>query len=431
MVLQQCPHDPTGAAASERFYGSALSGAHSQHASEARREHAGTGTGSGTGGMVVDGAIASDLKIFGVVLVLRLLVPLAIPRYPLPAVLAAFLLDGVDKAVFQQRTNLYLDFYQSYDKALDVYYLTLAYISTLRNWTNRFGFTVARWLFYYRLVGVVLFELTQSRVLLLLFANTFEYFFVFYEGVRLRWDPLRLSRNGVIGAAAFIWIVIKLPQEYIIHVAQVSATDWIKANVFGVAPTASWGAALAARPLAGGALGAAGVALGVAAWWVLTTWGPPADHRLRFAADPLPADLLTRSARITTAPRPLRLTDPALLEKLALVSLVGVLFAQVYPRVEAGVVAVAAGVAFLIVANAALSTWLVRRGWVWASIWRELAVLAAVNTALILLYAGLLSAGNWSLGVWTALYFALLLTLLVTLYDRYRPIHLARFEHDQ
>jgi hypothetical protein len=38
-------------------------------------------------------------------------------------------------------------------------------------------------------VGVVLFELSQLRVLLLLFANTFEYFFAFYEGVRLRWDP--------------------------------------------------------------------------------------------------------------------------------------------------------------------------------------------------------------------------------------------------
>jgi hypothetical protein len=99
--------------------------------------------------------------------------------------------------------------------------------------------------------------------------------------------------------------------------------------------------------------------------------------------------------------------------------------------VEAGVFAVAAGIAFLIVADTALSTWLVRRGRAWASARREFAVLAAVNTALILLYAGLLPAGSGSLDVLTALSFALLLTLLVTLYDRYRPIHLARFEHDR
>jgi hypothetical protein len=381
--------------------------------------------------MVVDGAIGSDLQTFGVVLVLRLLVPLAIPRYPLPAILAAFLLDGVDKSVLQRRTNLNLDFYQSYDKALDVYYLTLAYVSTLRNWTNRFGFTIDRFLFYYRLVGVVLFELSQSRVLLLLFANTFEYFFVFYEGVRLRWDPRRLSKRLVLGAAAFIWIVIKLPQEYVIHVAQVGAMDWIRANVFGVAPTASWGAALANRPGVTLAIVLVVVALILGARWLLTHRLPPADHRLRFAADPLPADLIARSARIMTAPRPLRPTDPALLEKVALVSLVGVLFAEVLPHVEAGVVVVTAGAALLIVANTALSTWLVRRGWVWASAWREFAALAALNTALILLSAGLFPAGNGLFDVPTALFFGLLMTLIVTLYDRYRPIHLARFEHDR
>jgi hypothetical protein len=105
--------------------------------------------------MPVGDASASDILIFGVVVGLRLLVPLAIPRYPLPGILGAFLLDGFDKSIFQRFTNLNLDFYQSYDKALDNYYLTLAYISTLRNWTNLFSFKVSRFLFYLRLVGAV------------------------------------------------------------------------------------------------------------------------------------------------------------------------------------------------------------------------------------------------------------------------------------
>ena len=95
----------------------------------------------------------------------------------------------LDQTIFQLFTTLNLEGYQSYDKALDVYYLTIAYLSTLRNWKNLFGFELDRFLFYYRILGVALFELTQLRPLLVIFPNTFEYFFIFYEAVRLRWDP--------------------------------------------------------------------------------------------------------------------------------------------------------------------------------------------------------------------------------------------------
>ena len=81
---------------------------------------------------------------------------------------------------------------------MDVYYLAIAYLSTLRNWTSRPAFRVARFLYFYRLVGVVAFELTQWRPLLLIFPNTFEYFFIAYEVVRLRWDPLPLQ-HAVLG----------------------------------------------------------------------------------------------------------------------------------------------------------------------------------------------------------------------------------------
>jgi hypothetical protein len=162
---------------------------------------------------------ASDLIIFLLILTLRLLVPLAIPRFPLPAIVTALILDGIDQTVFQKFTTLDLAGYQGYDKALDVYYLTIAYLSTMRNWSNLYAFEVARFLLYYRLVGVLIFEYTQNRTVLLIFPNTFEYFFIFYEAVRLRWNPRRMSRHLVLGAAAAIWIFIKLPQEYWIHVA--------------------------------------------------------------------------------------------------------------------------------------------------------------------------------------------------------------------
>ena len=119
----------------------------------------------------------ADSLVFWAVVLGRLLIPLIIPRYPLPGVVAALLLDAVDQTIFQVFTNLNLDGYQGYDKALDIYYLTITYISTLRNWTNLFAFKVSRFLWYYRLVGVTLFELLHLRPLLLIFPNTFEYFF--------------------------------------------------------------------------------------------------------------------------------------------------------------------------------------------------------------------------------------------------------------
>src|SRR6188474_3996026 len=189
-----------------------------------------------------------DGVIFAAVVTARVAVPLAIPRFPLPAMLAALVIDGIDQTIFQTYTTLDLSGYQSYDKALDVYYLSIAYVATLRNWTNFTAFRVSWFLYYYRLVGVVLFELSQVRALLLIFPNTFEYFFDFYEAVRTRWDPRRMSRGLLIGAAAFIWIFIKLPQEWWIHVAQLDMTDTIKTVIFGVSKDASWVDAIANRP---------------------------------------------------------------------------------------------------------------------------------------------------------------------------------------
>src|SRR5690606_32001853 len=102
------------------------------------------------------------------------------------------------------------------------------YMSTLRNWGHLFALRLSRFLWYYRLAGVTLFEVLEWRPLLLLFPNTFEYFFIFYEIVRLRWKPYRLAERAVIAVAAVLWIFVKLPQEYWIHIAQLDATDFLK-----------------------------------------------------------------------------------------------------------------------------------------------------------------------------------------------------------
>jgi hypothetical protein len=361
----------------------------------------------------------------------RVLVPLAIPRFPLPAMLAALVIDGVDQTIFQTFTHLDLSGYQSYDKALDVYYLSIAYVATLRNWVHLDAFGVSRFLYYYRLVGVVAFELTQVRALLMVFPNTFEYFFDAYEAVRVRWNPLRMSRRLVIGLAAFIWIFIKLPQEWWIHVAQLDMTDTIKTRVFGVPLTASWADAFAARPWVLVVTAVAVVALVVAAWWVITRRLPAADRPPTFDANkgqPRIPDARVDEVRRREAGR---VVSHEVGEKIALIGLVSIVFGQMLPGIDTSPFQIAAGVAVVIVVNALVADWLVRRAIVLGrySVVGQFVVTTAVNIGIVLVGQLVLDVLRGQT-LEHALVFVLLLSLIGTLYDRYRPIHVARFEDE-
>jgi hypothetical protein len=369
----------------------------------------------------------SDWLIFGVVAAARFLLPLTIPRYPLPGIVASLVLDSADQTIFQQFTSLPLEGYQGYDKALDIYYLTIAYISTLRNWMNPFAFQVSRLLFYWRLVGVALFELTHLRWLLLIFPNAFEYFFIFYEAYRLRWDPQRMTKKLLLGAVALIWMVIKLPQEYWLHIAQADTTDWIKTSLFGVPADAPWSEIFQTWP---GVFLAAFVVLAlvlVAAWWLARRRLPPADRALAFSADAYQPTFTEKQVRSAVASEARSIVDTALVEKVALISLVSISFAQVLPDVQSSNLQLVIGVALVVIINTVLSHWLARRGFGWAFTLGQFMVMAVVNLGLILAYAFLRSRLGDSVSIGNALFFALLLTLLVTLFDHYRQVYLMRF----
>lgn len=373
------------------------------------------------------GSTPSDWVIFWGIAAARLLLPLAIPRYPLPGIFASLLLDGVDQTIFQQFTGLSLEGYQGYDKALDVYYLTIAYVSTLRNWANRAAFQISRFLFYWRLVGVALFELSQTRWLLLIFANTFEYFFIFCEVYGLRWDPERMAKRFLVGIVAVLWIVIKLPQEYWIHIAQIDTTDWIKTSLFKVPVHTPWvtiiqtwpGALVVAAALVGFALGAA--------WWLIRWQAPPADRTLALSADAHQPVFTGDQVRSAVASEASRIVDAALVEKIALITLVSLIFAQVLPGVRANDLQLVVGVALVVIINTVLSHVWARRGFGWVFTLVQWVVLFGVNLGLILVYALLRSRFDAPVSVANALFFALLMSLLVTLFDRYRLVYLMRF----
>jgi hypothetical protein len=377
--------------------------------------------------MMLDAIDTSDWLIFWIVAGARFFLPLTIPRYPLPGIIASLVLDGVDQTLFQQFTNLPLEGYQGYDKALDIYYLAIAYISSLRNWANPFALQVSRFLFYWRLVGVALFELTHLRLLLLIFPNAFEYVFIFYEAYRLRWDPRRMSKKLMIGAAAFIWIVIKLPQEYWIHIGQIDTTDWIKTSLCGVPADTPWSTIFRAWPGVFVAVFAVVALIVVAAWWFVRRRLPPAERALAFSADAHQPTFTADQVRSAVVSEASRIVDAALVEKVVMITLVSISFAQVLPGVQASDLQLAIGVVLIVTINTALSHWLARRGFGWAFSLRQFVVLVVANLGLILSYAFLRSRVDDPVSTGNALFFALLLTLLVTLFDRYRQVYLMRF----
>jgi len=360
--------------------------------------------------------------IFVIVVGLRLGIPLLIFRYPLPAILAALVLDAADQTIFQNNTNLDLTNYQGYDKALDIYYLSIAYLSTFRNWGNPFAARTAQFLWYYRLVGVVVFELTQARAALIIFPNTFEYFFIAYEVVRIAWNPTRLSRRHVIGMAAFIWIFIKLPQEWWLHIAKLDFTDFMKEDVFGVTVETSWGDAIGQNLWFIGLLAVLVVAVVFIVRAALRAapspdWAPSIDVDAHRMSTNLGVE------RVAT-----RLFDLDLLEKVVLTSLISIIFAQILPGNDATPLQLTFAVAFVVVANAAVSQWLASRGHSWSSTFGQFAAMAVINMGAVLVYVVLLRRSDQPVNQGAAVFFVLLLAVIITLFDRYRPIRSSGFD---
>ena len=228
------------------------------------------------------------------------------------------------------------------------------------------------------MIGVVTFELTQNRTILFIFPNTFEYFFLFVEAVRLGWDTKHMGRRTVILSAAAIWIFIKLPQEWWIHIAQLDMTDFIKETLFGVDPSATWAEAVANRPWVVVLAIVIIAAIVLIAYWIIKRKAPPFDHGLRIKPDPLPAWLRGaepyRRVRAETS-----IFGWALREKVALTAIVSVIFGLMLTGGTASALRIIIGVAIFTVINAAVSHWMALRGRSWRLLAGELVTMLIVN----------------------------------------------------
>jgi hypothetical protein len=344
--------------------------------------------------------------VFIVVVGLRLIIPLGIPSYPLPSILGSLVIDAADQTIFQTFGGLPND-YQAYDKALDVYYLVIAYSATMRNWTDPLAFQIGRFLWYYRLIGTVWFELSGADVLLLIFPNTFEYFFIAYEAIRMKWNPLRLSRRSLFALAGGIWIFVKLPQEWWIHVAHLDVTDEAEAHP-GIAVFAAFVLVVL------GFVAAARAKRLPDEDWPLT---------IRVAAH-LPAIDLEEPSPVAIRSLPFAST---VFEKMFLLGLISVIFAHVLD-VSWSFSQVIAGVAVFVVVNAVISQYLARRGTHWRHTAGQFVAMAAINSGMVLTLLLVSSRLRAETKTQTVIFFVLLLSLLITLYDRYRSMRERRID---
>jgi hypothetical protein len=168
-----------------------------------------------------------------VVIALRLLLPLLIPRFPLLGGLLAMAIDALDVVIVEWFGPGGMgDHYHTLDKLLDLYYLSLeAWVAS--RWANRPARVVALALFGWRVVGVALFELTGERAVLFAFPNLFEWWFIAFLVV-VRFFPRHEPRTW---RAVVTWLAIllvpKLGQEYLLHVAEAQPWDWVKRNLLG------------------------------------------------------------------------------------------------------------------------------------------------------------------------------------------------------
>lgn len=162
------------------------------------------------------------------VILLRVGVPLLILRWPLAAGIACMLLDGADVIIVDLFGPGGMGpFYHALDKYLDLYYLGLAALVSLR-WREDAPRRASIALYLYRLVGVIAFELTGVRLLLVFFPNLFENWFLFYLARCRLFPRLRLDTWPRVLAALALLYIPKFFQEYILHYRQLQPWGWFR-----------------------------------------------------------------------------------------------------------------------------------------------------------------------------------------------------------
>jgi hypothetical protein len=151
-----------------------------------------------------------------IVAAIRIAGSLPVLRWPLIGGLLAILIDLSDLLLFDVLDIGGVSNYQGLDKWLDQVYLA-AFLVVTRRWSDP-ARRIALVLYVYRLIGFLVFEVTGTRTVLLVFPNVFEFWFVFVALV----GHARVAgwSRGAVGVAILGLTALKLVHEWALHGAR-------------------------------------------------------------------------------------------------------------------------------------------------------------------------------------------------------------------
>ena len=152
-----------------------------------------------------------EIVIIGTV---RVLGALPVLRWAFVGAIIAILVDTSDIFLMNLIDLGGLGSYHRFDKYADQAYAVTFLVAALR-WRGP-ARNVAVALFAYRLVGIVAFEATGQRILLLFFPNLFEFWFVFVASLP-HWNPAFAFTPRRVALTNATLLVVKEGQEFVLH----------------------------------------------------------------------------------------------------------------------------------------------------------------------------------------------------------------------
>lgn len=148
---------------------------------------------------------------------IRVVGSLVVLRWPLAGGLLAVAVDLSDLFLFEALDLGGVDDYQRFDKVVDQVYLAAFALAATR-WRGRER-TVALGLYAFRMVGFVVYELSGDRLLLLVFPNVFEVWFLLVAALHHRARPVTWTAPR-LAAALLACLAVKLVHEWALHAAR-------------------------------------------------------------------------------------------------------------------------------------------------------------------------------------------------------------------
>lgn len=166
-------------------------------------------------------------------ILLRIFVPLLILKKPFWGALLAMAADAADVIIMEAFGWGFMAGkpYHIIDKIFDIYYLGLEFYVSM-SWQIVMLRRTSMILFFWRLLGVVVFGVTGIRQIILFAPNIFENFYLLVVGLHKFFPKFQIKTTKRLVIILTIATIPKLIQEYIMHFIEFHTWQFIKHNVF-------------------------------------------------------------------------------------------------------------------------------------------------------------------------------------------------------